>query len=185
MSFLNSPEIQPFLITRIRSLMDRISGNSEEMTIMLVPLSAKSLRILWISAFAPMSTPFVGSSTIRILGFAAIHLAITTFCWFPPDSWEAVRFSSLGLTSSLFIKSCTRVDCFFVLIMPSLFVNFFSRGKVILSETFFSRTNPCVCLLSGIYPIPFYRAVHGELDLSSFPSSIIFPESGFNIPNIV
>jgi len=30
--------------------------------------------------------PTVGSSMIRISALAASHLAMLTFCWFPPDS---------------------------------------------------------------------------------------------------
>ena len=36
--------------------------------------------------------PLVGSSRMMIFGFVASHLAITTFCWLPPD-----RLSDLGV----------------------------------------------------------------------------------------
>ena len=37
------------------------------------------------SALEPTSTPRVGSSTIRMRGSRASHLASSTFCWLPPD----------------------------------------------------------------------------------------------------
>ena len=52
------------------------------------------------AAFEPMSIPLVGSSRMITLGAVASHLAMTIFCWLPPDSvptsWlsEAARRSS-------------------------------------------------------------------------------------------
>ena len=37
------------------------------------------------SAFAPTSTPRVGSSRMRTLGSSSSHFASSTFCWLPPD----------------------------------------------------------------------------------------------------
>ena len=39
----------------------------------------------WIAAFAPTSTPRVGSSAISTLGEPHSHFAKSAFCWFPPD----------------------------------------------------------------------------------------------------
>ncbi|MEZ5863364.1 MAG: hypothetical protein R3D25_04570 [Geminicoccaceae bacterium] len=40
----------------------------------------------WTAAFEPMSMPLVGSSRMMTRGRVASHLAITTFCWLPPES---------------------------------------------------------------------------------------------------
>src|SRR5580698_6810842 len=41
------------------------------------------------SALAPTSTPWVGSSRSSTLGRWRSHLASTTFCWLPPDSFSS------------------------------------------------------------------------------------------------
>src|SRR5206468_2539764 len=61
------------------------SGNSDEIKTIATPLSARRSMISWISAFAPMSTPCVGSSSMSTTGLIESHLASATFCWLPPD----------------------------------------------------------------------------------------------------
>ena len=39
------------------------------------------------SNLAPISIPRVGSSRRKISVSRSIHLAITIFCWFPPESF--------------------------------------------------------------------------------------------------
>lgn len=41
-------------------------------------------------------------------GSQAIHLASSTFCWLPPDRLPTMRFGSLGLTTSSFIRRLSR-----------------------------------------------------------------------------
>ena len=55
---------------------------------MPTPLRASSRRMRWISAFAPTSTPRVGSSRKMTRGLTDSILAIATFCWLPPESVE-------------------------------------------------------------------------------------------------
>ena len=50
------------------------------------PRGASPSISAWISAFAPTSTPRVGSSSSSTSGSRASALASTTFCWLPPDS---------------------------------------------------------------------------------------------------
>ena len=64
----STPTIAPPCITAIRSLMPRISGSSDEIIRMARPRPASSLMRRWISALAPTSTPWVGSSRIRTTG---------------------------------------------------------------------------------------------------------------------
>ena len=49
------------------------------------PAPASSPISRWISAFAPTSTPCVGSSRISTAGSVASQRASATFCWLPPD----------------------------------------------------------------------------------------------------
>src|SRR5262249_33272265 len=61
------PTPVPPCITAIRSDRARTSGNSEEIIKIARPLAARSPMRAWISAFAPTSTPCVGSSRMRTL----------------------------------------------------------------------------------------------------------------------
>ena len=79
------PTIVPPCMTAIRSLMPRISGSSDEIIRMASPRPASSLMSRWISALAPTSTPWVGSSRMSSAGLAASQRASATFCWFPPE----------------------------------------------------------------------------------------------------
>ncbi len=74
------PTIFPACITAIRSLMPRTSGSSDEIMRMASPRPASSLMSRWISAFAPTSTPCVGSSRIKSAGRAASQRTSATFC---------------------------------------------------------------------------------------------------------
>ena len=80
----SSAVMRPSWMTRMRSLADRISGSSDEIMTMATPCAASSPISAWISAFAPTSTPRVGSSRKRTRGVAAVQRPMTTFCWFPP-----------------------------------------------------------------------------------------------------
>src|SRR4051812_10127750 len=90
----------PFRSTRTRSLTASSSASSEEMTMTALPESASS-RIRWmISLLVPMSTPAGGSSRVSTAGSRPSHLAMTTFCWFPPDSRRTGRFAEASLICS-------------------------------------------------------------------------------------
>ena len=60
------------------------------------PRPASRLIRAWISALAPTSMPRVGSSMMRMRGLVASHLASTTFCWLPPESWRTQLFGPAG-----------------------------------------------------------------------------------------
>src|SRR4029450_7847667 len=104
----------PSLITTTRSVSASISVYSDEMTITPLPSSARLRIISRISDLVPMSTPAVGSSMMSTSGSVPSHLAMTTFCWLPPEStrtglamlatftenrWIRERASSLPLRS--------------------------------------------------------------------------------------
>ncbi len=78
------PATLPSRITWMTSERSSSSGRSELMTSTAVPWSASSRTSRWISAFAPTSTPRVGSSSTITRGRRPSHLAMTIFCWFPP-----------------------------------------------------------------------------------------------------
>ena len=77
---------RPSDITTMRSQADRISESSDEIMMTALPALASSRTSVRISDFEPMSMPDVGSSSTRISGSAESHLAMTTFCWLPPES---------------------------------------------------------------------------------------------------
>ena len=77
---VNSPVILPAFMIRARSHNAVISATSSDTTSTAMPCFASSRSNLWISYFAPISTPTVGPFKIRILGCVASHLARTTFC---------------------------------------------------------------------------------------------------------
>ncbi len=64
----------------------------------------------WTAAFEPMSMPLVGSSRITTFGFVASHLAITTFCWLPPESSANCCSQCGGLHGQPRAESARRVE---------------------------------------------------------------------------
>ena len=64
---------------------------SVEVSSTTAPAAAAPRMSACISAFAPTSTPRVGSSSSRTDGCASSHFANTTFCWLPPDSCRRAR----------------------------------------------------------------------------------------------
>ena len=82
-------------MTMMRSDMPIISGSSEEIRMTASPSPASSPMKSCTAALEPTSMPLVGSSRMMILGLVASHLAITTFCWLPPESspsgWSQLR----------------------------------------------------------------------------------------------
>ena len=58
-------------------------------------------------ALAWTSTPWVGSSSSSTRGLRRSHLAITTFCWLPPESVPKTASGRRGRTSSRSIQSPT------------------------------------------------------------------------------
>ncbi|MNL06784.1 hypothetical protein D3C87_1274320 [compost metagenome] len=106
-----SPAMRPSRTTSTRSLTPMSSGNSEDMTITPTPSRASSLIWRWISAFAPTSTPRVGSSRKTTCGSTDSIFASATFCWLPPLKVEtasptlfARNFSRRPNSSARFIS---------------------------------------------------------------------------------
>ena len=83
---------------------------------MASPRPASSLMSRWISALAPTSTPWVGSSRISSAGFAASQRASATFCWFPPErlptrvSSEAVLIPSWRTNRAAIVALLAEVE---------------------------------------------------------------------------
>ncbi len=86
-------------MTRIRSASPRISSRSEETSRIAAPAAFRASNRLWIKSAAPISTPRVGSPTIRHRGWRAISRAQRSFCWLPPDSEPAGAFGAAGRMS--------------------------------------------------------------------------------------
>src|SRR5208337_1243735 len=74
------PVMRPSCMTRMRSLIPRTSGISDEIIITATPCPASSVMSLWISALAPTSMPRVGSSRMRMRGLVISQRAMSTFC---------------------------------------------------------------------------------------------------------
>ena len=91
--------MRPSRMTTTRSDMPRISGSSDE-TMMTPALRGELAMKSCTAALEPMSMPLVGSSRMMTLGLVASHLAITTFCWLPPESWPTVLVERGGARSS-------------------------------------------------------------------------------------
>ena len=66
-----------------------------------LPASARRRIMSRISDLVPMSTPAVGSSMISTSGSVPSHLAMTTFCWLPPESSRTGRPGCATLTWNL------------------------------------------------------------------------------------
>src|SRR5262249_53493093 len=81
-----SPTSAPPRMTRIRSLIPRISGSSEQISSTARPCWARRSIVPCTSALATTSMPRVGSSRISTLGATMSERPSTTFCWLPPDS---------------------------------------------------------------------------------------------------
>src|SRR5262249_23744396 len=77
---LNWPVKCPSSMTRIRSLMPRTSGNSEEISKIASPCAARLLIKRCTAALVPTSIPRVGSSRMSTRGWVSSHFASTTFC---------------------------------------------------------------------------------------------------------
>ena len=92
----------------MRSLSRINSFNSEAITITDFPPAANSRMSLWTSTFEAISTPCVGSSKIKILGFVFKHRDIITFCWFPPLRLRIFSRELGVLIENLEINNSTR-----------------------------------------------------------------------------
>ena len=78
--------MRPRAMTISRVEAPRASASSEVAKRMPTRVPATFAIVEKMSDLAPMSIPRVGSSSSTIRGAVIRALAITTFCWFPPDS---------------------------------------------------------------------------------------------------
>lgn len=72
-----------------------------------MPSSESETTSFWISAFAPMSMPRVGSSRISSLGWVISQRASSTFCWLPPLSALTLASGLAGRMSSAWMYLAT------------------------------------------------------------------------------
>ncbi len=80
----SSVAITPSRMIRTRSHRVASSSTSVELTTTAAPDSATLMIWRCSSAFAPTSTPWVGSSSSSTRGASRSHLPSSTFCWLPP-----------------------------------------------------------------------------------------------------
>ncbi len=166
----------PPLITAIRSAMPRTSGRSLEISSTAIPSSARRRMILWISLFAPTSTPWVGSSKIRSRGPVASQRANETFCWLPPDSEPPIASGPDAFTPrSLICRSASERSAIGRSQVPGKIRS--CTAIVMLSAIGISRITPWRRRSSGTYAMPRATASRGDPMVTGFPASSISPES--------
>ena len=162
---INVFNISPLYITEIVSETSIISSNSNEISNMAFPLSLCSMSVLCTYSIAPPSRPLVGCTAINKSGSFAISLAITSFCWFPPDSsLISIVLQPSGQMSYSFIKLFVNSFICFLFSTP-----FFEKGsslyfsKIAFSSTVKFNMMPCFCLSSCMVEILFFMISLGFL----------------------
>ena len=149
---------------------------------MATPCFANSSIIEYISVFAPISIPLVGSSRISILGFVASHLAIMAFCWLPPLRFPIYCWGDDALTLNASMYCPIIPFSRFVFTLISL-INASNTARDMLYPTPIWGMIPCSLRFSGTMAIPILIAWAGFLISSLFPSNMISPLSGCSKPN--
>ena len=107
-----------------------------------LPASARRRIMSRISDLVPMSTPAVGSSMISTSGSVPSHLAMTTFCWLPPESRRTGRPGCATFTWNL-LEQILGQRLAGPVETNGPRCSFPSRGSSKLSRTEWSRTRPC------------------------------------------
>src|SRR5690606_3495293 len=105
-----SATILPRYMTRIRSDNARISSSSEETIRTADPSSRSSTIRRWMYSIDPTSTPLVGCEETISAVSRANSRATMSFCWLPPERWEAST-STEGVRTSYWVTSssaCSR-----------------------------------------------------------------------------
>src|SRR4029453_16323924 len=164
----------PSLSTTTRSLTARSSGYSDEMKITPLPSSARLGIMSRISDLVPMSPPAVGSSMMSTSGSVPSHLAMTTFCWLPPDSTRTGLAMVATFTENRWIRERASSLPLRSLISGPAF-NRLSSGSSRLSRTEWSRTRPCSRRSSGISAIPTAGAARGVPGVAEVPAPAVQP----------
>ena len=113
------------------------------------------------SALVAMSMPRVGSSTMSSAGWRPSHLASTTFCWFPPDSWDTGSMSRPYLRLSRTAQSAANARSAADRTRPPLRSRP-SEASATFCCTDMSMTRPCCRRSSGTKPMPAAIAPVGE-----------------------
>ena len=112
------------------------------------PWAASSAMNSCTAALEPMSMPLVGSSRMMTRGLVASHLAITTFCWLPPESWPTSWSSAAARRSSRLVYSRARRNSSAMRRKPRREVRA-SEGRVTFWKIGRPITAPCLPRSSG------------------------------------
>ena len=96
----------------MRFVIPRISGISDETTMIVLPCFAMLIISSYISYFAPTSIPLVGSSIINTCGSLSSHFPKITFCWFPPERFEIISFGPIHFVRIVLISSAVAFSIF-------------------------------------------------------------------------
>src|SRR5262249_24433344 len=177
-----SPASAPSRITSTRSLMPRISGSSEEISITARPSRASRSMVAWTSALATTSMPRVGSSSTRIFGPTISERPSTTFCWLPPErlstSWagEEARIISPSIRRATWPRSRSAST------KPRRQspANALS-DRLVRTESI--GTSPRARRSSGAMAMPWLSARPGERTATDRPSTRISPASAGATPD--
>ena len=170
----NSPTSVPLRMTRIRSLMPRISGSSDEMNRTASPSPASRSMIACTSALAPTSIPRVGSSRISTFGGIISQRPMTIFCWLPPLSVETCTSCEAARMASVSIIRWTSTYSRALLINP-IRLNTRSARRERFVRTGSIGTSPRTRRSSGVMAIPCAMASRGDRMPTRAPSIRMSP----------
>ena len=98
----------------------------------------------------------------------AVHFAMTTFCWLPPDNAPASRSIEAVLTPSFLERASEKAVSFFALITLRL-AKVSTLGSAIFLEMEKSRIRPSLLRFSVMKPMPALMASSGFLIHTFFP----------------
>ena len=169
--------MRPRAMTIRRVLAPRASANSEVAKRTPTPVPATAAMVEKMSDLAPMSMPRVGSSMSSMRGAVMSALAMTTFCWLPPDR-EVMPMeadSALTRTSSMPLEisasSCFRLTW-------KRWVSVLRAASDILRPTLMSWTRPSAWRSSGTRTMPSAMRSAMGARVTSLPSRRIWPAAG-------
>ena len=157
------PAIVPARITAMRSLMPSTSGSSDEIMTIARPRSARSCISPWISAFAPTSTPCVGSSRIRTIGLGRQPARQRDLLLVAARQRTDVRGHRRRLDPELLDVALGQRRFAARSISPRR-ETAARLARLALAATDISSTTPCWRRSSGTYAMPSAIACRGDVD---------------------
>ena len=177
----NSWITRPLLMTSSRSGTCTASSSSDVAKTMPRPRLACCVIRSKMSAFAPTSTPRVGSSSSSTRGSVSRALPITTFCWLPPLS-EPIGACELDvLTVTALTMRSTAVRS-----LPCWTENRRTKRPRLASVRFcptdIDWTRPSRWRSSGTSATPAARRWAIDSWSSGCPSSVTWPLTGRSLP---